>query len=169
MLKLIRILTDICKRKNPFGAILIHFYFVQVRGMPCAHNFHVECIDEWLRLNVKCPRCRSSVFPNLDLSALSNLHSDTEQTSDNAFVTTQPSSLPRSTPTRAAHTENTTDLYTDTALEAVENGNSPLPSASPHWSTAILWTILTKTPQKSTKLSPLFNTDINQKTEHWHL
>ncbi|GJR41595.1 E3 ubiquitin protein ligase SIS3-like protein isoform X3 [Tanacetum coccineum] len=30
----------------------------EVRGLPCAHNFHVACIDEWLRLNVKCPRCR---------------------------------------------------------------------------------------------------------------
>lgn len=42
----------------------------EVRGLPCAHNFHVACIDEWLRLNIKCPRCRCSVFPNLDLSAL---------------------------------------------------------------------------------------------------
>eukprot|EP00250_Pteridium_aquilinum_P012200 c20565_g2_i1 orf=462-1721(-) len=42
----------------------------EVRGLPCAHNFHVPCIDEWLRLNIKCPRCRCSVFPNLDLSAL---------------------------------------------------------------------------------------------------
>lgn len=45
----------------------------EVRGLPCAHNFHVACIDEWLRLNVKCPRCRSLVFPDLDLNAISNL------------------------------------------------------------------------------------------------
>lgn len=61
----------------------------EVRGLPCAHHFHVACIDVWLRLNVKCPRCRSSVFPNLDLSALSNLHADSERSAANVVTTTR--------------------------------------------------------------------------------
>ncbi|KAH7843576.1 hypothetical protein Vadar_018322 [Vaccinium darrowii] len=27
----------------------------EVRGLSCAHNLLVDCIDDWLRLNVKCP------------------------------------------------------------------------------------------------------------------
>ncbi|KAI5017226.1 hypothetical protein ZWY2020_037604 [Hordeum vulgare] len=50
----------------------------EVRGLLCAHNFHVECIDQWLRLNIKCPRCRCSVFPNLDLRVLNGIRSSSE-------------------------------------------------------------------------------------------
>ncbi|CAL5205325.1 unnamed protein product [Lathyrus oleraceus] len=60
----------------------------KVHGLPCAHNFHVECIDEWLRLNVKCHRCRCSVFPNPDLSAPSNLRPDSERSSASVVTTT---------------------------------------------------------------------------------
>lgn len=106
----------------------------EVRGLPCAHNFHIECIDEWLRLNVKCPRCRCSVFPNLDLSALSNLRTaDSERSSASSVVTTtryvrtQPSSqsyLVRMqgllSPVHTGNTRLPSD--TDIALETVENG-----------------------------------------------
>lgn len=106
----------------------------EVRGLPCAHNFHIECIDEWLRLNVKCPRCRCSVFPNLDLSALSNLRTaDSERSSASSVVTTtryvrtQPSSqsyLVRMqgllSPVHTGNTRLPNDI--DIALQTVENG-----------------------------------------------
>jgi hypothetical protein len=32
------------------------------RLIPCAHRFHVQCIDVWLSSNNTCPYCRSPVF-----------------------------------------------------------------------------------------------------------
>ncbi|KAI7754083.1 hypothetical protein M8C21_009598, partial [Ambrosia artemisiifolia] len=99
----------------------------EVRGLPCAHNFHVGCIDEWLKLNVKCPRCRSSVFPDLDLSALSAIPADNNQSSlaTTRYMRSQPSSqsylLRMQGFLRPVHTGS----GSDNTLETAENGGQP--------------------------------------------
>ncbi|KAK7397429.1 hypothetical protein VNO78_18600 [Psophocarpus tetragonolobus] len=44
-----------------------------IRYIPeCAHCFHAECIDEWLRMNSTCPLCRNSPSPPSTLLVMSD-------------------------------------------------------------------------------------------------
>ncbi|CAI2166883.1 9592_t:CDS:2 [Funneliformis geosporum] len=37
-----------------------------LRHLWCSHHFHKNCVDEWLRLNKKCPMCSSSNVARVD-------------------------------------------------------------------------------------------------------
>jgi len=37
-----------------------------VRRLPCFHLFHVECVDQWLGQNKRCPICRVDIEAHLN-------------------------------------------------------------------------------------------------------
>jgi hypothetical protein len=43
----------ICMENFAFGE--------QLRKLPCRHEFHVACVDEWLKIRHTCPLCRHSI------------------------------------------------------------------------------------------------------------
>lgn len=36
-----------------------------VRRLPCMHLFHIECVDQWLATNKRCPICRVDIEAHL--------------------------------------------------------------------------------------------------------
>nr|XP_043639577.1 E3 ubiquitin-protein ligase SIS3-like [Erigeron canadensis] len=117
-----------------------------VRGLPCAHNFHVACIDKWLRLNMKCPRCRCMVFPicnqnetqvDPDRAAISTTHDLITQPSSSSYLVRMQSFL---IPANGESTVpfnfslspslNPTSMSTDGILPPVDYSSSPSPTAT---------------------------------------
>ncbi|XP_037886210.1 RING-H2 finger protein ATL70-like [Glossina fuscipes] len=33
-----------------------------IRKLPCAHDFHSDCVDKWIKLHQTCPMCRACTF-----------------------------------------------------------------------------------------------------------
>ncbi|GJZ05926.1 E3 ubiquitin protein ligase SIS3-like protein [Tanacetum coccineum] len=118
----------------------------QVRGLPCAHNFHLACIDKWLKLNIRCPRCRCSVFHNLEPNNLPSIppdpngpsnvsishHSQSEPVSQSYFARMQSFLMPVRSENSASSNSEPNPVSTpninnnsDVILEVAENEDQP--------------------------------------------
>ncbi|XP_077592473.1 E3 ubiquitin-protein ligase RNF6 [Stigmatopora nigra] len=48
----------------------------KLRRLPCAHEFHIHCIDRWLSENNTCPICRQPILPAAPVATAAAAHHD---------------------------------------------------------------------------------------------
>ncbi|KAJ0397517.1 hypothetical protein P43SY_005643 [Pythium insidiosum] len=57
-------IADIAVEPNACCICLVDYELDdELRLLPCGHDFHVPCVDEWLARNASCPTCRKSIIP----------------------------------------------------------------------------------------------------------
>lgn len=44
-----------------------------IRYLPCMHQYHVHCVDNWLMRSLTCPSCCEPVDASLLLSSFENV------------------------------------------------------------------------------------------------
>ena len=55
----------------------------ELRILPCKHEFHVACVDQWLKLKRACPLCRHDITQPMAANANANApHSSSEAVVD---------------------------------------------------------------------------------------
>ena len=59
-----------------------------VRRLPCMHLFHVQCVDQWLTTNKRCPICRVDIEEQEEYKQLRGLSSVVNQSSTTTSTTT---------------------------------------------------------------------------------
>jgi hypothetical protein len=42
-------------------AICLESHVSRLRRLPCMHEFHAQCVDQWLRVEPTCPVCKHPV------------------------------------------------------------------------------------------------------------
>lgn len=59
-----RVTCMICLSEKEVGDTL--------RTLPCMHDFHCECIDEWLKTNRTCPICKTDITTGIADASIEN-------------------------------------------------------------------------------------------------